>query len=225
MSIKECQYCETKFLNEASFLKHHCEKRKRHEFIKTAKGVALFSYYKEWLRISNGNITNDPTTFINSRYYTCFVNFNEYSNKMMLPNKNAFIRYMSTKNILPNNWCNDDVYLDYINNIDNAYTPSEQLDETVKTLYELSSIFGCTVSDVFNYLEAGDCFKLLKARRLTPWVLLFSRKFHQYISIKLSKEQRIIIQNVINPQLWEIKFKNRPADVEKMKLIVKELNL
>ena len=225
MAIFECKYCNQKFVKEGVFNNHHCEEMKRSEFIKTPKGIAAFFYYKEWLQVSRGNTVASEETFISSRYYTSFLKFLEFSNKMLLPNKSAFIKYVASKTILPVHWCNDEVYISYIENLDKVYTPVEQAQETVKTMYELASGFGCQAHEVFNYLEAGDCVKLLKARRLTPWVLMFSRRFHQFLAIKLSKEQRIIIQSSINPIIWKNKFQNRPLDVEKMKSVVAQLNL
>lgn len=225
MAIFECSHCNLKLTNEETFNKHYCEDKMRSEFIRTPRGIAVFAYYKEWLKVSrNGSISSEDT-FLKSRYYNAFVNFIEFSNKMMLPNKSAFIKYVSIKGILPIHWCNDDVYISYIQNLDTVYTPLEQAEETIKTIHDLARAFDCKSNQIFEFLEVGDCLKLLKARRLSPWVLLFSKQFHQYLAIKLSKEQRIIIQSVINPTVWRNKFQIRPLDVAKMKKMVEDLNL
>ena len=225
MAIFVCTYCDHKFTNETYYNKHYCETHKRHDYLKTSRGISTFTYYKEWLRLSKGNVAVDETTFIGSKYFTSFMKFVEFSHKMMIPSVPSFIKFAVSKHILPTKWCSDTVFVDYISNLDNNYLPMEQAEETVKTVYELAGIFDCKPNQIFNHLEAGDCIKLLKARKLTPWVLLFSKTFHQYLSVNLSKEQRIQIQTSIDPNIWKYKFQSRPEDVKMMKKMVNSLGL
>lgn len=225
LSKLTCEYCRLDFKRQVNFEKHECNAMEKFNYLRTPQGQAAFHYYKEWLKLSkhNGSIKED--TFLSSRYFTSFQKFMDYSNKMMLPNKTAFIKYMISLNMQPSSWSNDEVYVKYIENLDQSFTPSEQAEETVKTLYELSRIFECKVNEVFLYLEAGDCVRLLKTRKLSPWVLLLSSLFYSYMQTKLSLEQQNIIQSVINPLLWRNKFENAKNDVIYMKEIVKELDL
>lgn len=225
MTDLTCKYCRYEFKFKKGFDNHQCEQMKRLEFLETPRGKAAYHYYKEWLKESRGMVNVTSDTFLHSKYFGAFVRFINFSNRMMLPSRPAFIKYMVSLNLLPVHWCNDDVYINYIENLDKTYTPLMQAEETVKTLQELANGFECKPVEVFDNLEVGDCIKLLKARRLSPWVLLFSKKFHEFLAVRLSKEQRLLLQASIDPTMWRQKFKNRPLDVEKMKTIVKELGL
>lgn len=222
----KCDFCDKEFVKAVTYESHYCEKMKRIDFLKTNLGKISFLYYNEWLKMYKGatNITHD--SFLNSRYFTSFIKFIKFSNRMLLPNKIAFMKYMISLNMLPIHWCLDEVYVKYIENLDSAYTPIEQVAETTKTLYELASIFECDIGDVFNHIQPVECIQLIKSRKLTPWLLLLSKKFHNYLSITISREQRnIISQTVINPSLWKKKFSNNLEYVTELKKIVQDLNL
>jgi hypothetical protein len=225
MANSICKYCKRSFENADAANKHYCDNMRKAEFLRTPKGRAAYTYYQSWLKLSRHSVVTSEETFLNSRYFSTFVKFIDYSNSMLLPSKSSFIKYMAEKKILPTFWCSDEIYINYIQNLDATYTPMQQADETVRTLHELADIFECKPDGVFEHLEAGDCIKLLRARRLTPWVLLFSKKFHNYLLFKLTAEQRLLLQTIIDPNLWKTKFKNRPMDVEKMKKFAEELNL
>ena len=220
-----CEYCRQDFKRQINFDKHECDAKVKFNYLKSAQGQAAFHYYKEWLKLHkhNGKVSED--TFLSSRYFISFQKFMIYANKMLLPNRQAFIVYMISLNILPTFWCSDELYVRYIENYDQVFAPLDQAEETVQTLYELSRIFDCKVDKVFEHLEAGDCIKLLKTRRLSPWIVLFSSLFAKYLQTKFNQEQQNLIQAVIDPRLWSDKFKNAPEDVNQMKQIVKELKL
>jgi hypothetical protein len=221
-----CEYCDKSFVREAAFEAHYCEKMQRKGFLETDLGKIAFIYYKEWLRLSKGAANVSAETFLGSRYFLSFVRFIKYSNKMLLPDALSFIKFMVSKDLLPLYWCMDSIYIEYIQNLDKTYTPEQQVIVTKRTLFELADIFGCKPNEIFNYLQAGDCIKLLKTRKLSPWVLLLSKRFQAYITLKLSAEQRSIITGtVINPSLWKKKFEANPEEVQRMKKVVADLGL
>jgi hypothetical protein len=217
-----CEYCGVKLVRKT----HYCAKMQKLDFIETTTGKIAFRYYKEWSR-ANG-YTQAPTheTFLNSRYFSSFIKFIQFSNAMWLPDPVSYMKYVMQLKLLPTSWSSDDVYVNYIQNLDKNYPPSQQAQDTTRTLHELASMFGCTVTEVFDHLRPGDAIMLLKARKLTPWVMLLSKRFSDYVQHKLSREQRsIITDTVINPSLWKKKFMENPEDVKAMKQIVADLGL
>lgn len=225
MTKLTCEYCKQDFKRQVNFDKHECDAKIKYTYLKSAQGQAAFHYYKHWLNLYKHSSSVSQDTFLSSRYFISFQKFMIYANKMLLPNKEAFVKYMISLDILPTLWCKDEIYIRYIENYDKVFTPSQQAEETVKTLYELSRIFECKVNEVFESLETGDCIKLLKTRRLSPWVLLLSSLFARFLQTKFTSEQQNLLQTVINPQLWKGKFKNAPEDVKQMKEIVIALKL
>jgi hypothetical protein len=74
-------------------------------------------------------------------------------------------------------------------------------------------------------LEPNEVIVLLRERQLSPWILLFSKKFKEMLVNRVSDEQRIIMESIIRPQYWTTKFKKLPNDVATMRKYVEELDI
>ena len=224
MTIFVCEYCDAKFTKEQKYTLHNCEKKKRIKVINTTTGRSAFRYYCEWRKCNN---YKPPvlSTFIDSKYFNSFIKFVEYSKNMNIPEPNEYIKFMSSKQLLPQHWDNDNAYVEYIQYFDLNRTPREQVNTSITTLATMARIFECDVADVLDHLRPGEMIKLLQARKLSPWVLLFSDKFHKFLLNKVSMEQGIFIQNFINPTIWQQRFKNNPTLVNEIKNSVKNLKL
>lgn len=221
-----CEYCGHEFVRTKSYNDHCCSQMQKDHIFDTPLGKAAFFYFKEWLRLKNKNTNITGEIFLQSRYFSSFINFVNFSNKVLLPDKPSFIKYMVKLNMLPVHWCSGDVYVEYIRNLDTVYTPLQQAQITKKTVYELATIFGCDTGDIFKHLLPGDFMKLLKARKLSPWMLLLSSKFRQYMIHIISKElSSIISDTIMNPTVWKHKFENNSDMVEIMRKEVQALKL
>lgn len=221
-----CEYCGHTFVKNKSYNDHCCPQMQKSHIFETPLGRAAFFYYKDWLRLKNRSPDVSGNTFLQSKYFSSFINFVNYSNKMLLPDKQSFIKYMVQLNMLPIHWCSDEVYVEYIRNLDTYFTPLQQAQITKKTVHELATIFECSTGEIFNHLLPGDFIRLLKARKLSPWIILLSAKFKNYLVTKVSKEQNsIIVDTVINPTIWKNKFENNKELLEVMRQEVQNLKL
>ena len=220
----ECKYCNAKFVKEGNFKKHDCEKKKRYEKLKKPLGQAAYTAYGMWMN-KKGRMTPPKETFIDSSYYKPFIKFIKFSNKVAIPDREGYIEYMAKKGMNPSSWSNLEVYKDFINHFDKTYTPKQKAKITVETFNELSRIFECDISEVFEHLEAGSLIKLIQARKLSPWVLLFSKSFLSFIEKDMNSAQRARIQFYIDDKIWNKEFQKRPKDVESMKKYVKAMKL
>lgn len=224
MPIFECKYCDTKFVVEKKFISHNCEPKRRSEVMETNTGRTAFRYYTEW-RKANNHKAPVLETFISSRFFTSFEKFVEYSRIMNIPEPLEYIKFMSKKGLLPIHWSSDDTYVEYIEYFDLSRTPRQQVDTSIETLTTLARMMDCEISEVLNHIRPGQMIKLLQARKLSPWILLFSGKFHTFLSTKVNAEQSIFLETFINSTIWQKKFKNNPALVEEIKQNVKNLKL
>jgi hypothetical protein len=222
MTTKTCEFCGVRLIRDT----HYCAKMQKLDFLDSPIGKIAFMYYKEWLKAGGFHQAPTHETFLNSRYFSSFIRFIQFSNAMWLPDPVSYMRYVMKLKLLPTHWSNDDVYVNYISHLDKNYPPAKQAEDTKRTLHELASMFGCQVSEVFDHLKPGDAIMLLRARKLTPWVVLLSKRFSEYLQNKWSREQRDrVIDTVINPTQWKQKFLENPDDVKAMKQLVSELGI
>jgi len=132
---------------------------------------------------------------------------------------------MREKDIAPAIWNSDAVYAIYLEFLDRKGDPNKQAEITINTLFDIAEEHECEVSDVFDVLTPNEVIHYLRQRRLSPWVLLNSKKFQQFFINKVSPEERIIMESIIRPHYWGQKFESRPDARELMRTYVSELNL
>lgn len=224
--LYECAFCPKKFRRESAFIKHKCEQMKRDESLRTVEGQAALSYYREWLTLQQKKVPDDRA-FLKSSSYKAFIRFAEYVKRSDLPRPKEFIRLMISKNFQPSMWHIDQVHTIYMEHLDNTVPPKTLANITMRTLLTMSDFYDCDIGDVFNYAYPGEVIDLVKKRKLSPWILLPSEKFRQYIN-KIQKthpEHYKHLHIIIRADYWMKKFQKNPDALNEMKNIVKELNL
>jgi len=224
--LYECIFCHKKFKRESAFIKHRCEKMKRDESLRTVLGQSALSFYREWLKVQNKRVPDDRA-FINSSSYRAFMRFAEYVKKSEMPSPTEFIKLMIKNNYQPSMWHIPEVHTIYMEHLDNAIPPVDLARITVNSLLDLSDYYRCDIGDVFNYTYPGEVIDLMKKRKLSPWILLKSKKFRAYLEkVKKSHPEHFThLGNMIRVEYWRRKFQKDPKAVETMEKIVKETNL
>ena len=224
MSYYECEYCSKKYVSKGHFTKHKCEEMRRAKLLKTAKGMAAYEAYSSWMK-AKGYMNRGQQQFIDSRHFIPFERFLVFAKRMALPGRERFITYMAELDIFPKDWSSNLVYDHYIEEFDTLLTPNEQANITVDTVFELANNFECDPDDVFLYLNANDLIKIVQAKKMSPWVLLFSSKFHWFMQEQMTREQRVLLQVYVNPSRWDSIFNVHSEDVDRMKTYVKALGI
>lgn len=220
----ECSYCHKPFIKESAFLKHKCKTMERHEEIKTPIGQAAYSLYCTWMTLYKRN-SPPIETFMVSRYYNGFIKFAEYVQQMNLPDVEGFIRLMIEKDLSPFLWTNDKVYVLYLENLDRRTNPIKQAEISISTMIKLADILEIDVSKVFETVSPNDILQLIRERRLSPWLLLFSSSFRYMLAHRCTPEQRNLFEQLIRPMYWKVKFDRNPEYVDYMKSYVKEMGI
>jgi hypothetical protein len=196
----------------------------RDEEIRTPLGQAAWSYYQKWMK-SQRKAVHSIESFLTSKYYTTFIKFAQFAQKVGLPDTDAFIWYMTEKEIQPVIWVNDKIYESYINFVDTKSDPYQQAKKTFDFMFKIADEFECDISDIFNYLDANDVIQMLHRRQMSPWILLHSPKFKQFLINKVTDSERIIMESIIRPDYWGEKKTKNPEIVAYMKKFVRELDL
>ena len=224
MSYMECPHCLKKYVQEAAFNKHECEQMKRHKILRSTKGITAWGDYSSWLQLK-GRRNYGQDRFVDSRVFIPFVRFVIFASKLALPSKKKFMEYMVELDVQPKDWSSNLVYDHYISEYENLLTPEEQAAVTVETIFELTRIFECEAHEIFIYLEPSSLIQIVQAKKMSPWILLFSRKFLGFVKNEMTREQRIVLGKFMDFDRWDMIFAKHPEEVEKMKTYVKALEL
>jgi len=219
-----CQFCEKSFSMESKYIAHQCKQRKRNEEVKTPVGQSAWQYYQDWMH-AHKRAAPAVEIFLSSRYYMSFIKFAKFVQSVKLPDVKAFIWLMKEKDLPPPVWTSNQVYVNYIEYLDRKTSPLQQANITVNTLLELAEKYNTSTSNLFHIIHPNEVINLVRERRLSPWVLLCSEQFKQFIGKRANPEQRILLSSLIRAGYWPEKFKKYPKELEEIKKIVKELEI
>jgi len=203
---------------------HRCKAMQRDDQIKTPLGQTAWSYYQKWMKSHRRQIPSIET-FLTSKFYTAFIKFAQFAQKVGLPDIDTFIWYMKEKNIPPVIWVNNDIYASYIEFVDTKSDPNKQATRTIEYLFRLAEEYQVDVSEIFDYLVPNDVILMLHRRQISPWILLHSKKFKQFLINKTTDQERIAMEAIIRPAYWADKKTKHPEIVAQMKKYVHELDL
>ena len=221
----ECQYCYKTFQVETSYMKHECKEKLRYDSLTSVQGMAAYQLYKMWLT-TQGKATPSPETFLSSRYYNAFMNFADFIKKYRIPEPVRFIELMnSSGGMSPMLWCRDENYSVYLEWYDKMTSPIDQAENSIKELYKIMELRNLgNVSDVVEQLNHREIVEYVRLRKISPWILLCSKKFKDKLST-LPKDERIQIGNIIGLVHYADKFEKNPDIVTQMKEITSALGI
>jgi hypothetical protein len=131
---------------------------------------------------------------------------------------------MNSKNISPDLWTDDRAYAIYLEHMEYHIDPLTSIQITTKVLQDLADEYECDVGKVFEVCSNNEIIQLIRERKLSPWILLKSRKFAAFLN-KLSEEQLTILENMIDSNFWKKKFNNDPKTVSFVLACIKELEI
>lgn len=220
----DCDFCGKSFVSEERFLKHRCKQMIREEEFRTPIGQAAWLYYQKWMKAHHRQVPKS-TSFLHSKFYSSFIRFANFVKRVSMPDVDAFINLMVNRDIHPSIWNTDDAYALYLEYLDRRGDPTKHAEITINTLFDIAEAAECEVCEVFDVLSPPEVIQLLRERRLSPWVLLNSKKFVQFFVSRVSPEERIIMESIIRPDYWKAKFEKHPDMLQNMKIYVSELKI
>jgi hypothetical protein len=198
---EKCIYCGYVYKSENDRRLHSCKFSEREKESRNADGILIWDLYKYW-RSLHAHRAPNYNSFIQSRYYTIFKNLLSFVKKKGIPDPHHYVKFCSDLNILPNNWCMNDVYIDYLIHFDNTVSPEKQFKISVNTIAKLADIIDCKPNEVLLYLNFDEILKLIHCKCLSPWYLLFSNAFDYIYNKKLTMSEKIICDSVIDRNKW-----------------------
>ncbi len=220
-----CDYCLARFKSEVRFMKHHCKEMKREEDFKSLEGQAAHLFYKAWMKQKHHTTMTNPNAFKDSKYFTTFLKFVNFVRRTQLPDTNSFIELMVKEKIEPTYWTSDIAYGKYLEYITRKLPTEKLIEITVKTIFDVADAAEVSTTEIFEILTANEVIQLLQQRRVSPWVLLNSKKFTIFFRDNTTSEERVIMESIINPEYWIKRFTAHPADLKLARDCVSALEL
>lgn len=204
-------------------MEHECKRMKREKELKTPTGQTAWHYYQTWMR-EQKRMPPSADAFMESKLFRTFMNFTVFCRKvdLLLPNK--FIWLMNIKKYPPTMWMHDEVYTQYLSFIDTKMPPVEQAKFSISTILDFADDNDIDASEIFNVINPNELIYLVRARKLSPWLLLCSKKFAQLFA-KLNEEQQSILETLIQPDIWADKKNQHRQDIDIIKAYVGELGI
>lgn len=223
----QCDFCNKTFVNEKNLKKHSCDFKERYEYItKKPTGQSIYNLYIFWLR-SNGKSTKyvDEHTFIHSIHFKPFKRFMNFCKKKSIPNKKTYIKICNSYKLAPKDWTREQTYETFLEIYDELIPINKQIDISLDTLYQLAEGLDIEICEVFNEIDPSDVAKLIKSRKISPWLFLNSEKFKEFLINNANSETRDHIQKSTNPSKWGEIFERNSKKRETIYKLIKQLGL
>lgn len=213
--VFECEYCKKHYVKESAFLQHTCRTKERLDQIKTPLGQAAYLFYAKWMFMTKRSVPSRET-FMTSKYYESFIRFAKFVKAVRIPEPEIYIQVMKSKDLQPTMWTLDDAYGFYLEHVEYHMDPKTSIRITSSIISELAQEYGVDMPHVFEAVEPNEIIQLIRERKLTPWVLLKSAKFREFLRA-CTDEQLTIIETLINSGFWKRRFQENPKVVEFVK--------
>lgn len=175
-------------------------------------GQASYLFYAKWMFSTKRRVPSHET-YMNSKYYESFVRFAKFVKSVRISVPEIYIQIMTSKDLQPSMWTMDDAYGFYLEHLEFHIDPKTSIRITSSVLDKLADEYECDISNIFSVVIPNEIIQLIRERKLSPWVLLKSTKFKQFLQT-CTEEQISIIESLINTSFWKHRFKNDPKSVE-----------
>jgi len=220
-----CEYCKKSFTKESTITSHLCEKKRR-ALQKNERRVQLgYQAFIRFYQLSAGyKGIKTYEEFCNSSFYNAFVKFGSFlSNvKPLYPEK--YIDWIVTSNVKLDKWCQDELYEKYVIELIKKENVETALERSIKTMDTWAKEKNSVWNHYFIYASPNRVTWDLKDGKISPWLILNSETGRNMLN-NFNDEQLNLLNKILDPKHWSLKFKRHPKDVELVKQIVQEAKL
>lgn len=223
MNNFKCQYCEKSFKREKTLAAHLCETKRRWQQERET-GVQLgFKAYVKFYEITQGSAKQKTyADFVDSAYYNAFVKFGRHCQAIRCVNFSAYSEWLLKNNKKLDNWCSDKLYTEWLYQYLRTESVQDALERALKEMQkyaeehpELKNGF----TDYFRYGNSNRICYHISTGRISPWILFHCDSGVDFLS-KLSEEQVDLIMHIIDPDMWQRRFRDYAEDAQWTKQIL-----
>lgn len=214
-----CQYCKKDFQRETSLSIHLCEQKQRYQN-KDELGVRLgLQAYLRFYEMTQGSAklkTFDD--FATSPYYRAFVKFGRHCIAINAVNTSRFVDWVVEKNKKIDHWCRDSVYTEYLTEYMRRESVNDALARAIEFSIKWSETHGHPSHDVLRYGNSNAIAYAVSTGRISAWILYNCESGQRFLDAL--DQELSMVWPWIDPEFWQKKFKDYPADQEYAKEIL-----
>jgi len=217
-----CQYCEKSFQRETSLAVHVCEQKKRYQS-QNDRGVQLgLQAYLRFYEMTQGSArlkTFDD--FARSPYYRGFTKFGRYCVDINAVNTARFIEWVVEKNKKIDHWCRDSIYTEYLTDYLRRESVNDALSRAIEHSIKWSETHNHSTQDFLRYGNDNAVAYAVSTGRVSAWVLYNCESGQAWLE-NMDPDQTKIVWPWIDPEFWQKKFRDYPADQEYAREMLKK---
>lgn len=217
-----CDYCKKTFVKESSIEVHMCEPKRR-RLNKDDAGVRIgFQAYIKFYEQAQGSAKlKTYEDFCESSYYLAFVKFGRYCVDVKVINPTQFMNWLLKQQKRIDRWCSDAFYTEYLTWYLTVEAVEDALARAMEYAIGWSETTGHPAQDCVRYGNANAVCYAVTTGRISPWIIFNCESGQRFLN-EASQEQLGMIWSYINPDVWNKKFSDYPADQEYAREILKK---
>ena len=226
----KCKFCGQGFVKESTLAVHQCEPKRRAQQ-KGEKGVQIgFAAWIRFYELSQGSAkTKSSDDFCNSQFYNAFVKFGRHCVSISAVNTQQFTEYVLKNQIKIDRWCSDKVYDAYLFQLLRSEQATVAVERSIMTMTEWANESVLPeqppeFSEYFRVVSNNRFVLHVQNGRISPWAIYCSESGIEKLET-LTDEQVGLIIRWIDPEFWQKRMKDFPADTALIKHIMEQAGL
>jgi hypothetical protein len=191
-----------------------CPKKKHMAEKNTLSSRLGFRVFQRFYELTTTQ--KNPKTFedfVGSQYYKDFVKFGRYLGQRDAIDTEKFKDFVITNGVKLRDWTKPHVYETFLQDLMKKEPAERALERTIITLNEWAEENNTTFNKFFEEVTTTEATHIIQAGRISPWVLYLSEEAGKLLG-RMNREQGNLISAVIDPNIWKVRFANRPDDVD-----------
>ena len=226
--MNKCEHCGKSFTNERTILKHVCEPKRRYQQQnETGVQFGLRSYLQFYETTQGSARLKSYEDFVNSPYYNAFVRYGRYLVAVRAINVTSFTAWLLKNNKKLDQWCRDSYYEEWLSEYIRREAAQDALERGLREMDEY--VLGgqsdlAHYSDYFRFGNSNRICHHISTGRISPWVVYNCDSGIEWLDT-IGPEHMALVIDWIDPDHWQHRFKDNPADVEWCRHILKQAGL
>jgi len=217
-----CKYCGQGFTRESTLQVHQCEPKRR-SLQRNEKGVIIgFNAWLRFYEITQGSAKlKSYDDFSSSQFYNAFVKFGRHCVAISAINTEQFTDYVLKKQVKIDNWCKDAVYAEYLYGLLRTESATDALERSIITMQEWGDETNNDLATYFNNISSNRFVQHILNGRVSCWAIYCCDSGIDKLGT-LTEEQVTMIMPWIDPEFWQRKLRDYPADAEMTRHILEQ---
>jgi hypothetical protein len=209
-------------MKETSLAVHVCEPKRRFQE-QTERGVQLgLQAYLRFYEITQGSAKLKTfEDFAKSPYYRAFVKFGRHCVAINAINPARFTEWVVQQNKKIDHWCKDSIYSEYLTEYLRREAVSDSLARAIEYSVSWSEKTGNPAQDILRYGNDNAVAYAISTGRISAWIVYNCESGQAFLE-NMNPDQIKIVWPWIDPEFWQRKFKDYPADQEYAKDILQK---